>query len=63
MSDRELLEQAARAYWAQELADDEVSIRYGEEDEAIEMAYENVLAEAKGAIKGVRRPTVTKARK
>lgn len=26
-------------------------------DEAIEMAYENVLAEAKKAIKGMRRPT------
>lgn len=27
-----------------------------ESDEAIEMAYENVLAEAKAAIKGMRRP-------
>lgn len=31
--------------------------RYGlERDEAIEMAYENVLEEAKQAIKGMRRP-------
>lgn len=27
-------------------------------NEAIEMAYENVLAEAKGALKGMKRPTV-----
>ena len=29
-------------------------------DEAIEMAYENVIQEAKNAIRGMRRPTVTK---
>ena len=28
-------------------------------DEAIEMAYENVLSEAKAAIKGMRRPIVS----
>jgi hypothetical protein len=32
--------------------------KYGlEGDEAIEMAYENVLQEARNAIKGLRRPT------
>jgi hypothetical protein len=35
MDDRELLESAARANWAQELADDEVSIRYSEPNEGI----------------------------
>lgn len=30
-------------------------------DEAIEMAYENVIEEAKQAIKGVRRPSATTA--
>lgn len=34
--------------------------KYGlEGDEAIEMAYENVLNEARQAIKGLRRPTAT----
>lgn len=37
--------------------------KYGlERDEAIEMAYENVLAEAARAIKGVRRPKDKPAR-
>ncbi len=37
---------------------------YGlEPDEAIEMAYENVVQEAKDAIKGVRRPKASDARK
>jgi len=30
MNDRELLELAARANWAQELADDEIDLRYCE---------------------------------
>lgn len=29
-------------------------------EEAIEMAYENVLSEARSAVKGVRRPKATK---
>lgn len=36
---------------------------YGlEGDEAIEMAYENVIQEAKNAIKGMRRPTAPKTK-
>lgn len=35
MNDRELLELAANAYWAQELADDEITIRYSESDDGI----------------------------
>lgn len=35
MSDRELLEWAARAYWQQELADEEVTLRYSEADQGI----------------------------
>jgi hypothetical protein len=36
--------------------------KYGlEYDEALEMAYENVLSEAANAIRGVRRPRVTRA--
>ena len=37
---------------------------YGlEPEEVIEMAYENVLAEAKGAIKGMRRPGIPSGKK
>lgn len=35
MTDKELLERAAKAFWSRELADDEVSIRYSEDDEGI----------------------------
>jgi hypothetical protein len=34
-SDRELLELAANAFWRQDLADDEVSLRYSEQDEGM----------------------------
>lgn len=35
LTDRELLERAAKAFWSRDLADDLVSIRYSEADEGI----------------------------
>lgn len=35
MDDRELLERAARANWAREVADDEIGLRYSDLDEGI----------------------------